>query len=536
MRPSLMASLPVLLLSGTLLAGHAAAQGVAARDSSGVIRAVRVHRTNIFSDSEATFFLPKLANRFHVTTLANVVERELLFRPGQWLDSAAVAETGRNLRRLGIFRLVRIDTTHTDSGVVVDVRTQDGWSSKPEFAFRSTGGQVAWRASLVEENLLGTASHFIAGYQQDPDRSSFTLGFQQSRLFRNSVGLDLRLEDRSDGTIVGGAVYQPFTSLEDPHAWSLGADTRDERVLRYFAGAELPGDTLQRQFDMAVATYGIALRSSVRGYQRIGLSGRIYNDRYSRPDTAFGPRLAQGAVGASWEWTHARYLVVRGFRATREEDVDLSTTVRVGVAVTPSFFGWDRMGYVPSISARIGGELKGGAFGYLDLNAHGRFTSAGLDSGMVQAAGTAFYSPAKRHGIVVHAWGGWLANPRPGGEFDLGLGQGPRAYRIHAFTGDRGVLTTGEYRVVIGEDWLKVLDIALAGFVDYGGAWYHGSPRRNGWDAGIGVRLGPSRSTDLSLSRIDLAWRGANDVDPGGWVISIGRGFVFSTAGVLGRF
>ena len=526
----------VLILSGILAAGPLAGQDRQARDSTtGVIRVIRVQRTNIFADSEATYFMPRFANRFHVTTQAVVVERELLFRVGQPLDSATIAETGRNLRRLGVFRLVAIDTVHSDTGVLVDIRTQDGWSTKPEFSFRSTGGQVAWRVALVEENLFGTASHFVASYQKDPDRNSFLLGLRQPRLFANSIGLDARFEDRSDGRLIGGSLYQPFTSLEDRHGWGVSVDTRDERILQYFDGEPFPSDTLQRQFDAAVATYGWALRSSARGYQRFGLTGRVYNDTYVQPDTSFGPRLAQGAVGGAFEWRHARYILVRGFRATREEDVDLSTTVRLGVSVTPKLFGWDQNGIVPSLNARIGGVLKHGAFGYIDLNAHGRLTSAGLDSGAVQAGATVVYSPMRHHALIAHTWMGWLANPRPGGEFDLGLGLGPRAFRLHAFTGDRGVFSTGEYRVVVAQDWLKVLDLAVAGFADYGGAWYHGSTKRTGWDAGVGIRLGPSRSTDLSLSRIDLAWRGPSGEDPGGWVVVIGRGLVFSTAGILSR-
>ena len=85
----------VLILSGILAAAPLAGQDGQARDSTtGVIRVIRVQRTNIFADSEATYFMPRFANRFHVTTQAVVVERELLFRVGQPLDSATIAETG----------------------------------------------------------------------------------------------------------------------------------------------------------------------------------------------------------------------------------------------------------------------------------------------------------------------------------------------------------------------------------------------------------------------------------------------------------
>ena len=51
------------------------------------------------------------------------------------------------------------------------------------------------------------------------------------------------------------------------------------------------------------------------------------------------------------------------------------------------------------------------------------------------------------------------------------------------------------------------MGLGLAGFVDHGGAWYSGSRRRTGWDAGIGLRVGASRSTDTPALRFDLAHR-----------------------------
>jgi hemolysin activation/secretion protein len=136
---------------------------------------------------------------------------------------------------------------------------------------------------------------------------------------------------------------------------------------------------------------------------------------------------------------------------------------------------------------------------------------------------------------VLHAAAGWQQRAAPGAEFDLGLGIGPRAFRQHAFTGDRAFFTSAEYRWTATNDFLKLTAIGLAGFADYGGAWYHGEPRRTGWDAGIGLRFGPTRATDIQSSRVDLAYRARNDVQPGGWVLVVGKGFVFSMNGRLDR-
>ena len=162
------------------------------------------------------------------------------------------------------------------------------------------------------------------------------------------------------------------------------------------------------------------------------------------------------------------------------------------------------------------------------------YTSAGLDSGSVQLAGTVVFQPGRHHVAVFHLEGGWLKDPVPGEEFDLGLGAGPRAFGSHAFTGDRSFFGTAEYRVTVVDDLWGVVGLGVAGFVDHGGAWYAGSRRRTGWDAGVGLRVGASRSTDTPALRFDLAHRFANDVEKAGWVVTVGKGFTFtsSTRGV----
>ena len=103
---------------------------------------------------------------------------------------------------------------------------------------------------------------------------------------------------------------------------------------------------------------------------------------------------------------------------------------------------------------------------------------------------------------MAHVGGpGGSDNPRPGGEFDLGLGLGPRGFQNHALPATAAINTSAEYRYMAALDFLKVMDIGVASFVDWGGAWYDGSQRRTGWDTGIGLRIGPSRATGIDSQR-----------------------------------
>jgi len=530
--------LPVLLvlplvicfLPAVLSAQSAIDSGPAPSDPA-MIRAIQLERRDIF-DPHETSWLARVANALHFETRAPTVRRELLFRVGEPYDSARVAESERNLRSLGVFRKVQIDSVQTDSGVVMKVLTKDGWSTRADWRFRSAGGEVEFTIGMVEDNLLGTASSASVRYRKTPDRSTVALGFRRPRLFAGQVGLGLAYENRSDGRLNLVSLEQPFYSLTSPYGFRFDAEDRDERVLRFFDGEAEASDTLSRRYTLVRGSAAWALRKSSDGYLRLGMQAQVRRDDFlpEQPDPIF-PRSVTGAFGAYLVWNRAKFLVTEGVSGfSREEDVDLGTTIRVGANFATKAFGYDRNGVAPLVSARVGGVIPGG-FGYLEGLAGGLYNSAGLDSGVVQLAATGVTKPVRGHVAIVHVEAGWLKNPLPGSEFDLGLGSGPRAFRSHAFTGDRTIFATAEYRVTVVEDLFGLMGLGIAGFVDHGGAWYDGAPRRLGWDAGLGIRLGASRASDTEALRFDLARRFENDAQAGGWVVTVGKGFVFSPVG-----
>ena len=518
-----------LFIPFQLTAQSAADSGLTV-DPALVIRGVQLQRRDIFDPHEQSW-LARLANKLHFRTRPEVIRRELLFRVGEPYDSALVAESERNLRALGLFRHVEIDSVRTATGLMLRVVTKDGWSTQADWRFRSTGGEVAFTIGLVESNLLGTASAAAVRYRRDPDRSTIGLSFRRARLFAGTVGLGLQYENRSDGNLGAVVVDRPFFSLTAPSAFRFEVEDRDERILRFTEGLEEPTDTLSRRFTLFRGSAAWAVRASTAGYTRAGIAGQLRRDDFV-PAGSVGtfPRTLTATLGPYLTWSRARFLETSGYAGfSRAEDVDLGTTVRIGLLVAPEIFGYDRNGIGPELNVRFGATIPGG-FAYFDAAANGLYTAAGLDSGSVQLGATAAILPADGHMAVFHLEGGWLKNPVPGEEFDLGLGSGPRAFGSHAFTGDRSVFATAEYRVTVAEDLFGLVGLGIAGFVDHGGAWYAGSRKRLGWDAGVGLRLGPSRATATDALRFDLAHRFATDVEEGGWVLTVGKGFAFAAA------
>lgn len=518
-----------LLLLALWLPSSAAAQH-AAPDSAQppIISRIVLDRRDIFDSSEAHNWLLRAANSLHFTTRPWVIRRELLFKVGEPYDSAKASETARNLRALRIFRDVSIDTVTTDSGLVVHTITQDGWTTRVDISYRSTGGQVVYGGEIAETNLLGTNTTAIVKYRKDTDRSSLAVGFSRPRLFAGTVGLTGSYESRSDGHLGYFSVTRPFFALAGRAGGGVSAELFSGRVLRFRNGESVASDTLNRRFDVVAGQGAIALRAGSAGYLRLGMVAQVQRDDF-QPEalTTPLPRSISGAVGLFLESRRARYLVTRGFQSfQRNEDVDLSTTFRVTALAAPRAFGYPHDGVGGAVSLGLGTRLPMG-FASFQARADGLYGSAGLDSGSAVLAGTLAFKGGARHLLVLHASGGQERNPSPGGEFDLGLGFGVRAFPAHAFTGDRYFLTTAEYRWMVFPSVLRLFAIGVAGFGDYAGAWYAGSPHRTGTDAGFGLRIGPIRVADGQAIRIDLARQFANDAVRARWVLVIGKGFVF---------
>jgi len=524
--------LPRSIFCTLLLA--AAATALPAQESvdsatGSVIRGIELHRHDVFDTAEATSWIPRLANSLHITTQPYVIQREFLFRTGQPYDSVLVAETGRNLRSLGLFRDVRIDSVHTDSGLVVRVITQDGWTTRPAMRFRSVGGDVIIGFQFVEDNFLGTATRLGVGYTNDPDRSTLAFEFRQPRLLKRKIGLGLRYEDRSDGQVAFGALEQPFYSIAGAFGFRVDGETRDETVHQYRDGSSDAVDSLTRRYAAVRGAAAWALSRPAKGYLRVGIAGQVRRDDFLPAEVDGNlTRTVTGAAGPYAEVSWARYQETEGFVTfSRTEDINLSTTIRLGVYIAPDIWGYERTGIGPVASLRTGAAFPGG-FLILDAIADGLYASAGLDSGGVVLSGTLAWRSDSNSLLTLHADGGWLRNPAPGEEFDIGLRNGPRAFGIHSFTGDQAFFTTAEYRRLVVPRVAGLFAVGLAGFVDYGGAWWRDEPRRTGTDVGVGLRLGFLRAPIGDLARIDVAWRFANDAKSDGVVLAIGKGFAFS--------
>ncbi|HKV73601.1 MAG TPA: POTRA domain-containing protein [Gemmatimonadales bacterium] len=526
-----------LLAPGAGLFVTAVAQQPAPADTghaAPVIRGIEINRENLFDSVETRHWWARWGNSLHRVTRPWVIRREFLFKPGDTYDSALVAETERNLRHLGHFRDVQFDTVTTDSGLVVRLRTRDGWTTRLNLTFGATGNQFAYSISLFETNLLGTGTEALVGYRHNPDRDVFALGVGLPRIIAHKIGVTARYENKSDGEAGLLAVGQPWYSLASRNAFLVSGQFNNTRVLRYFDGDPDPLDTLTRNHALVLGELGHAISGGSKGYVRLGATGFVQQDGF-RPGEP-GPPVPQatsGALGAFSEVSRSRFVVYRGYESfDRNEDIDVSSTARLTLYAAPAAFGYEDDGVGTALFLSTGSSfLRRAGFATLSLTSAGRFASGGLDSGTAILQGVAALHAGARHLFVLASSGGMQDDVPPGDEFDLGFGYGPRAFRTHAFTGDRFFFATAEYRALLNPKMFGLLGVGAAAFADVGGAWYHTEASRTGSDAGIGLRLGLSPQAEPELLRIDLAYRFPGTPQGAGWVVSIGKGFQFGFRG-----
>ena len=488
-------------------------------------------------DSTDANLLTKILSFFHVTTKEQFIRKEIPFRAGEPFDSARVAEAERNLRALGVFKSVSVTTTRIGDSVAVLITTRDLITAQLVESFSNSGGSITWGVKLVEANLLGTLSAAEVGYRHDPDRNTFDVAVARRRLFNNKINGAIGVFDRSDGTLFYAQLTQPYFEASSRTSGALYFDDRSARILQYRNGkTDTAFAAVQNRYLLTRVDYGHALRANSAGYFRLGAAAQVRRDDYIADSLyqlgGFPVSSVTGAFGVYAEVSRVNKPKIFAFQSmSSEEDVDLSTTARFSLFVAPALLGYQpgHAGFAPGVGLHTGFKFPGG-FVFADAFATGLYTSNGLDSGQVYAGATAVITPGRRHQLLLHGDIAALKNPLPGTEFDLGLGTGPRAYHLHSFTGDREYIATAEYRFTLGRDLFKAADIGLAAFFDLGGAWWAGDTRRSGWDAGVGVRSAFGHGTGLGVNRLDLAWRGSRPDLPGGWVVAVGRGFVFSTS------
>lgn len=508
-----------------------------------IIDTVIITRRDVFLPEDAERnFIYRLGNGLHAMTHAWVIRRELLLGAGSPADSLLTAESERNLRRLGLFHRVRVDTTRLEDGkLALDVRTREAWSLQPRFTGRlAADGTVTGTFGVTEINLAGTGNAMRVWYVRETDRDGMDLRLTSNRVGSTRLLASGTWQNLSDRDVILWTVANPFRSLSDRSAFYYEGRSFQGRIPQYRRDNpdELQTTEWRRRALINRFTGTLAPIASARGFLRVGATLEVRHEEHMRlehPDVdvdslyATVPDSVYGLVGGFARWRRARFERVERFNGFAEEDQDLSDEVFVSVKLAHEALGYASTG----VGARLrlaSGRRAGSAIlkGYVDGG--GLFNSAGLDSGYVYGSGTAAVRTTDRNTTFLRAIGGVQESPRPGSEHDIGFQILPRLWGPHAFIGTRTIQATLEHRSYLVDNFVNLTGIGVGAFVDYGGAWYPDQDSRLGGNIGVTVFGGSPLSSFAQVTNLNLGYRfggGIADSERSRWAFSAGGGLRF---------
>ena len=165
--------------------------------------------------------------RMRRRTQPEVIRRELLFAPGDSVDTLRGAESLRRLRQLAFLEYARVDAheCQTPIGAVLSLQvvTRDGWTARPEV--KTSRGSP--RIGLTERDLLGTGRTISLDVVSH--NRNLGIGVSTSDAFGYGTGLTTRARFQRyyDGTIRTLSFGRRETSVTD--RWRAGLEFWDQR-------------------------------------------------------------------------------------------------------------------------------------------------------------------------------------------------------------------------------------------------------------------------------------------------------------------
>ena len=494
------------------IAGRPLAAGLAYRVGAITIVRQDVFNTDDPAEDNAAF---RLANRWHVVTREAAVRDLLLFREGETVTADEIAESERFLRGKAYLYDARIVANsvcpaHREEGGhvgVVDlvVVTRDVWSLSPELSVTRTGGEDRVRAGISEINLAGGGSGLDLTVFENLDRRGVSASYADANLGRSRVGVRLRYDDTDDGDLVEAGIGQPFYALSARRSWNAYLLRSSTLQGLYRGGVRFA--SFDRDYRLAQLSGGWSAGRRNGWVNRV-VAGVTLEDWRHSPAAESPLTFGNRRFLYPWMSFHRiedEYAQVRNVdRVQTTEDVYLGR--RYDLMLGYSGDG-DRHA-IASAEFRDGhrhgdhGIVRYGA----RLSGYWNTTTRRPENAIVRAWASYRYRQTPRWALILDG----EATASDGLTVDqqvlIGGSSGLRGYPNRYQAGTRAFRLTAEERFYTDLYPLRILRIALAGFVDVGRAWSARQANDTLANVGVGLRFESTRTNRSLVYHLDVAF------------------------------
>ena len=491
------------------LPDDAALQASGARIGEISIRSLQIFDVDDPRENKALY---RAANRLHVRTRESVIRAQLLFAAGDRFDPRVLKETERNLRTLPFLREPTVRATRVRDGVVdVEVLTHDVWTLQLGPSFGRSGGENHSSLSIEDQNLFGFGKTLIAGVDRNVDRDSATIEWRDPNVNGTHWQDQLVWTETSDGRVRRVNIWQPFYALSVRRSYGLLLSDSKLTDNRYALGDQF--DSYSHGNRLMDVSTGWSRGLSNGHVQRVTAGWRVARDEFRAvPETR---TVLPADRKFSFPYVRAEW-IRDDFQTTRDlEQIERTEDVQFGLSGAALLGAISRAGGSDRNAVLL--EASGG-YG-AQLGEHQQLFVTSTYTSRFQGGRS-----TDRRATLVTAWY-WRHAPKLMSHARLRLARGSNLDLDHYYSlgGDNGLrgfplryqLGTGVTLLKLEERWFsgyslwRLFDVGAAAFFDAGRV-EGGNPLNApnfGWlhDAGIGLRLGNSRSSLGNVIHIDLA-------------------------------
>jgi len=482
-----------------------------------VIGDVILHVEDVFDpdDPKEDHFLFRLANRLHRNTRDEVIERQLLFKPGDRYSRHALEESERILRQNRYLYDVEIRPVRYGGGQVdLEVVTRDVWTLNAGVGFGRSGGASSTHLQLQDTNFLGTGKSITLEQQNDVDRTTSLFRYDDPALLGSHARLSVGYESSSDGSFRNLEVGQPFYSLETRWSALLTATSGDLVESLYELGH--PTDRFHHLHDLFQVQGGLS-QGLVDGWTTRWTGGFTFlRDRFEAAEGFAAPAVLPEDRTLSFPWIAWDTLEDKFSEArdtdqiARTEDFHLGSRLHLRLGWASPLFGSDRNVAVIEGSAGTGFHLTPAQTLLLATDVSGRWGKDDSENALLHGSARYYWRDFGEHLFFATLEGDVSHNLFRDNQLLLGGDNGLRGYPLRYQDGEGRVLLTLEQRFFTDYYPFHLVHVGGAAFFDVGRTWPGASAQAPnlGWlrDVGVGLRLSSSRSGLGNVVHLDLAF------------------------------
>jgi outer membrane protein assembly factor BamA len=503
------------------------------------LRTITVDVRNVFDPTVPgeNNWLFRLANRLHIPTKPSVIRQELLVYPGDWTDLERLAETERNLRALPFIKAAQIIQTKAPDGRTdLLVRTQDSWTTQPQFNISSQGNQTTYSAGFQELNLLGYGKTLSYFYSKNIDGVSHQVGYSDPLFLNTRMNLTSSFQDTATGNAQDVNLAYPFYSLTTRQSGGIAVDHSIGLQKVYENGQQI-SQYDQSHFNLN-PYYGLWVNNDPLNVLRAQLNYRYTEDIFT-PEGGTLPGTQPANKALSGPILSTSFLQSDFIKETfadktgRVEDFNLGHQAYAGVGYVDRTMGATENSVPFAVNDAFGFGGSDSGFGLVSYGTSSRYRlytegeTAGRLFNTLYFANFNYY----RHLLddfpmtgVIHMESAYLQNPDTADVLTLGGNSGLRGFPNNSFTGNKSLLVNLEDRFYSPQEFLHLAYMGGAVFLDAGQVQPQGNGfDRKDWhaDVGLGMRFGISRSAAGTVFRVDLAYAVGPVTQSNRWILSI---------------